>query len=227
MTAEHVTAQVRGGQDDPANLSRYATVQQPRRRAYVNEERRGAKQTRIGGRGLGTRGPRSTRHGSRLVDGSTENRGVGNACPAQSRGAASEADRGELGRATARRLQGEAAEVADREAVERRGRTAGAPWKLPIAAWWYEQQIEPDVVARYVRLAIEKPQTLRYQHSKRCSTLTPAAMLPAPGGRTRGGHAECWPEPVSVLTRRKDGSVLLVGRPRSAVRISAVSRATD
>lgn len=53
----------------------------------------------------------------------------------------------------------------------------GRLWKLPIAAWWHEQQIEPYVVARYVRLAIEKPQHASVSTLETALGLTPAAML--------------------------------------------------
>jgi hypothetical protein len=50
-------------------------------------------------------------------------------------------------------------------------------WKLPIAAWWHEQKIEPSVVARYVVLAIEKPAHASVSRLEADLGLTPAALL--------------------------------------------------
>src|SRR6266487_6715828 len=32
-------------------------------------------------------------------------------------------------------------------------------WRLPVAAYWHEQRIEPSVVARYVTLSTGKPES--------------------------------------------------------------------
>ena len=53
----------------------------------------------------------------------------------------------------------------------------GRLWRLPVAAWWHEQRIEPSVVAAYVSLAESKPEhasTLRLASEL---GLTPASML--------------------------------------------------
>ena len=50
-------------------------------------------------------------------------------------------------------------------------------WRLPVAAWWREQRIEPSVVARYVRLAIEKPEHASVSKLEADLGLTPASML--------------------------------------------------
>jgi hypothetical protein len=50
-------------------------------------------------------------------------------------------------------------------------------WALPIAAWWREQQIEPAIVARYVRLATAKPEHASVSKLESDLGLTPAAML--------------------------------------------------
>lgn len=50
-------------------------------------------------------------------------------------------------------------------------------WALPVAGWWYEQRIEPSVIARYVVLALEHP------------TLTATARLEADLGLTPAGMA--------------------------------------
>ena len=49
-------------------------------------------------------------------------------------------------------------------------------WRLPVAAWWREQQLEPFVVARYVSLAIEKPAHASVSQLEGSLGLTPAAM---------------------------------------------------
>src|SRR5215211_3463413 len=50
-------------------------------------------------------------------------------------------------------------------------------WRLPIGAWWHEQQLEPSVVARYVRLSLEKPEHATVGQLERELGLTPASML--------------------------------------------------
>jgi hypothetical protein len=50
-------------------------------------------------------------------------------------------------------------------------------WKLPVAAYWHEQRIEPHVVARYVTLAAEKPESPAVSKLETELGLTPAAML--------------------------------------------------
>ena len=49
-------------------------------------------------------------------------------------------------------------------------------WKLPVAAWWHEQQISPFVVGRYVRLAISKPALAVVSALERDLALTPAGV---------------------------------------------------
>jgi hypothetical protein len=50
-------------------------------------------------------------------------------------------------------------------------------WKLPVAAWWHEQKIEPSIVAAYVRLATAKPEHASVLKLMTELGLTPAAML--------------------------------------------------
>jgi hypothetical protein len=50
-------------------------------------------------------------------------------------------------------------------------------WKVPIACYWHEQRIEPSVVARYVTLASEKPESPAVSRLEAELGLTPAAML--------------------------------------------------
>jgi hypothetical protein len=50
-------------------------------------------------------------------------------------------------------------------------------WALPIAAWWHETRISPTVVARYVTLAVSKPEHATVGQLERELGLTPAAML--------------------------------------------------
>jgi hypothetical protein len=50
-------------------------------------------------------------------------------------------------------------------------------WHLPIAAWWREQQVEPMIVARYVRLSLQRPEHATVGQLERELGLTPAAML--------------------------------------------------
>jgi hypothetical protein len=52
-----------------------------------------------------------------------------------------------------------------------------ALWALPIAAWWHEQRIAATVVARYVTLALSKPEHSSVAQLERELGLTPAAML--------------------------------------------------
>jgi len=49
--------------------------------------------------------------------------------------------------------------------------------KLPLAAWWHEQRIEPTIVARYVTLALSKPAHASVSQLESALGLTPAAML--------------------------------------------------
>lgn len=49
-------------------------------------------------------------------------------------------------------------------------------WRLPVAAWWHEQQIEPHVVATYVALVLDKPSHASTIAFARELALTPAAM---------------------------------------------------
>lgn len=50
-------------------------------------------------------------------------------------------------------------------------------WSSPIAAWWHEQRVTPNVVARYVRLSLAKPEHAAVGQIERELGLTPAAML--------------------------------------------------
>ena len=50
-------------------------------------------------------------------------------------------------------------------------------WSAPLAAWWWEQQTAPTVVARYVRLSIAKPEHAATGQLERELGLTPASML--------------------------------------------------
>jgi hypothetical protein len=50
-------------------------------------------------------------------------------------------------------------------------------WRLPVAAYWHEQHIEPSVVARYVTLALGKPDSPAVSKLETELGLTPAAML--------------------------------------------------
>lgn len=49
-------------------------------------------------------------------------------------------------------------------------------WKLPVAAWWHAQAIEPSVVAMYVTLAIGKPSHASVLALARELGLTPASL---------------------------------------------------
>jgi hypothetical protein len=50
-------------------------------------------------------------------------------------------------------------------------------WSAPLALWWWSQAIEPSVVARYVRLALSKPEHATVSTLERELGLTPASML--------------------------------------------------
>ncbi len=50
-------------------------------------------------------------------------------------------------------------------------------WRLPVAAWWHEQSIEPFIVSSYVMLALEKPAHANTLALARELGLTPASML--------------------------------------------------
>jgi len=50
-------------------------------------------------------------------------------------------------------------------------------WKLPVACYWHELRIEPSVVARYVTLSIEKPESPAVSKLETELGLTPAALL--------------------------------------------------
>jgi hypothetical protein len=50
-------------------------------------------------------------------------------------------------------------------------------WKLPVAAHWHEQKIEPTIVAAYVRLSTTKPEHASVLKLMSELGLTPAAML--------------------------------------------------
>jgi hypothetical protein len=50
-------------------------------------------------------------------------------------------------------------------------------WRLPIAVWWWEQQIDPDLIGRYVRLAYSKPHLGSISRIENDLGLTPAGMM--------------------------------------------------
>ncbi len=50
-------------------------------------------------------------------------------------------------------------------------------WRLPVAAWWHEQRIEPTIIAAYVRLAVSKPEHASTLKLMSELGLTPAALL--------------------------------------------------
>jgi hypothetical protein len=50
-------------------------------------------------------------------------------------------------------------------------------WSLPIACWWHDQRIEPDIVALYVSLRIAKPEHVSVRGLANELGLTPASML--------------------------------------------------
>jgi hypothetical protein len=52
----------------------------------------------------------------------------------------------------------------------------GRLWHSPIAAHWWAAGIVPDVVARYVRLALEKPGAPALSAMENALALTPIAM---------------------------------------------------
>lgn len=49
-------------------------------------------------------------------------------------------------------------------------------WRLPVASWWHEQQIEPHVIAAYVVLVLTRPEHAQVLALARELGLTPAAM---------------------------------------------------
>jgi hypothetical protein len=66
-------------------------------------------------------------------------------------------------------------------------------WALPVAAWWHDQRIEPDLVARYVGLRFEKPALAVLSRMEAELGLTPMALLRM---RLIVEHPE--PEPVAL-----------------------------
>ena len=52
----------------------------------------------------------------------------------------------------------------------------GRLWRLPVAAYWHETRVEPFVVARYVRLALERPEHATVSKLETDLGLTPAAL---------------------------------------------------
>lgn len=50
-------------------------------------------------------------------------------------------------------------------------------WAAPIACWWHDQAVEVSVVARYVRLALAKPEHATVGRLEGELGLTPAALL--------------------------------------------------
>lgn len=50
-------------------------------------------------------------------------------------------------------------------------------WKLPVACYWHETRVDPFVVARYVRLAMRKPEHATVSRLEADLGLTPAALL--------------------------------------------------
>jgi hypothetical protein len=50
-------------------------------------------------------------------------------------------------------------------------------WRLPIAALWHSMRIEPSVVARYVVLSAERPDSPAVSRLETELGLTPGAML--------------------------------------------------
>jgi hypothetical protein len=50
-------------------------------------------------------------------------------------------------------------------------------WKLPVAAYWHELQVEPSIVATYVTLLERKPEHASVFKLATELGLTPAAML--------------------------------------------------
>ncbi len=52
----------------------------------------------------------------------------------------------------------------------------GRVWRLPVASYWHVVQVEPAIVARYVRLALERPEHASVSKLESELGLTPAAM---------------------------------------------------
>ncbi len=50
-------------------------------------------------------------------------------------------------------------------------------WALPVASYWWQVTVEPTIVARYVRLALERPEHASVAKLESELGLTPAAML--------------------------------------------------
>jgi hypothetical protein len=50
-------------------------------------------------------------------------------------------------------------------------------WKLPVAAFWHEQAIDPFVVARYVRVGVSKPEHAALGRLEAALGLTPEALV--------------------------------------------------
>jgi hypothetical protein len=50
-------------------------------------------------------------------------------------------------------------------------------WASPVACWWHDQRLEPDIVARYVRLRFEKPALAVVARLEGELALTPAAQM--------------------------------------------------
>jgi hypothetical protein len=67
-------------------------------------------------------------------------------------------------------------------------------WALPIAVAWHDWRIEPAVVARYVRLALTKPEHATVGQLERELGLTPASLLRM---RLVVEHPEPEPEPAA------------------------------
>jgi hypothetical protein len=53
----------------------------------------------------------------------------------------------------------------------------GRLWKLPVACYWHELQVEPSIVATYVTLSQRKPEHASVLKLATELGLTPAAML--------------------------------------------------
>jgi len=50
-------------------------------------------------------------------------------------------------------------------------------WGRPVAAWWHEQRIEPVLVARYVRVVLDKPGAPMLSKIENDLALTPASLV--------------------------------------------------
>jgi hypothetical protein len=50
-------------------------------------------------------------------------------------------------------------------------------WASPVACWWHDQKIEPDIVARYVALRFEKPGLAVVARLESELGLTPMSLL--------------------------------------------------